>query len=187
MLRKILPLTLIAIAFAGGFLKGQGTSGKTEIVKYPVPGSPDAAAEIRTEEQRKVLDDFYQSKVLEKLDHAAVTNSSLEHNSLVADQIVWVSERLGIGERLTKDEVERDTGNGHLKNSTHTHDHVRMVAFGNTVVVSGRSTSILHYGGKIDEGPRVLAEVWQKQPNGQWLMIEHVQADAPAGTTRGFE
>jgi hypothetical protein len=38
-------------------------------------GSPDAAGEIRTDDQRKVLEDFYQSKVLEKLDHAAVTTS----------------------------------------------------------------------------------------------------------------
>lgn len=189
MTKRILLVTVIAVALGGfaGFLMGQATTDKIEIVKYPVAGSPDAAGEIKTPEQRKVLDDFYQSKVLEKLDHAAVANSSPEHNSLVADQIVWVSERLGVGERLTRGQVEKDTGNGHLKMNTHTHDHVRMVAFGNTVVVSGRSTSILHYGGKIDKGPRVLAEVWQKQPNGQWLMIEHVQADSPAGTTRGFE
>jgi hypothetical protein len=170
-----------------GFVKGQGVIQKIEIVKYPVPGSPDAAGEIKTEEQRKVLEDFYQSKVLEKIDHAAVTNSASEQAGLAADQCVWVSERLGVGERLTRDQVEKDTENGHLKNSTHTHDHVRMVVFGNTVVVSGRSTTVLHYGGKIDKGPRVLAEVFQKQPNGQWVMIEHVQADAPEGTTRGFE
>src|ERR1700722_5812644 len=168
MIRKILPLVLMAIACAG-FLRGQGIAEKIEIVKYPVPGSPDAAGEIKTAEQRKVLDDFYQSKVLEGLDHAAVTNSGSAHASLVADQCVWVSERLGVGERLTRDQVEKDTGNGHLKMDTHTHDHVRMVAFGNTVVVSGRSTSVLHYGGKIDKGPRVFAEVWQKQPNGRGL------------------
>jgi hypothetical protein len=186
MIRRVLPLALMAIACAG-FVRGQGTTEKIEIVKYPVPGSPDAAGEIKTAEQRKVLDDFYQSKVLEELDHAAVTNSGSAHANLLADQVVWVSERLGVGERLTKDQVEADTGNSHLKMNTHTHDHVRMVAFGNTVVVSGRSTSVLHYGGKIDKGPRVFAEVWQKQPNGQWLMIEHVQADAPEGTTRGLE
>src|ERR1700676_4294512 len=156
MIRRILPLTLIAIAFAG-FLKGQGTTEKIEIVKYPVPGSPDAAGEIKTEEQRKVLDDFYQSKVLEKLNDVALTNSDSGTDNLLADQVVWVSERLGIGERLTKDQVVADTGNSHLKMSTHTHDQVRMVAFGNTVVVSGRSTSVLHYGDKIDKGPRVFA------------------------------
>src|ERR1700688_3219233 len=92
-LRRFLLLSLLAVALVG-FVKGQGISQKIEIVKYPVPGSPDAAGEIKTEEQRKVLDDFYQSKILEKIDHAAVTNSASEQANLAADQCVWVSERL---------------------------------------------------------------------------------------------
>jgi hypothetical protein len=188
MARRLLLLPLLAVALVG-VAKGQGTTEKkVEIVKYPVPGSEDAVAEVKTEEARRVLDDFYHSGALEDLHQAAVKNDPAANDRLIADQVVWVAERLGVGESLTKAQVLADFGSGHLHMNSHTHDHVRLVAFGtNVVIATGRSTSVLHYGGKVDKGPRVFAEVWMKQDDGHWQMVEHVQADSPNGTTRGFE
>lgn len=186
MFRRMLlvPLMGVALSASVGILGGAGKG--VEIVKYPVPGSEDAVGEVDSEASRKVLDDFYKSHVLDDVHRSAVTNDSALTDSLLADHVVWVSERLGIGESLTKAQVLADIRSSHLHMNSHQHDHVRLVAFGDTVVVTGRSTSVLHYGGQEDKGPRVLVEVWTKQ-NGRWRMVAHVQADAANGTTRGFQ
>src|ERR1700680_4268019 len=187
MTKRILLLIAIAVAGFAGFLTGQVTTEKkVEIVKYPLPGSEDTVGEVETKEARKILDDFYQSKVLAEEVQAGMRNDTAAHGRLMADQVVRVSERLGIGERLTKAQFLAD-GSGHLHNDKLMHDHIRLVAFGgNTVVVSGKSTSILRYGGKVDNAPRVFADVWVKE-GGRWQQVVHCVADAPNGVTRGFE
>jgi hypothetical protein len=70
----------------------------------------------------------------------------------------------------------------HLK-----HDHIRLIAFGeNTVVVTGHSSSTLHYGGKVDAADRVFGDTWVKL-NGHWQQVAHCVASAPNGVTRGWE
>ena len=185
MFRKI-PLLVLMIALLWSVMAAGVVEKGVEIVKYPVPGSEDAAGEVDSEASRKVLEDFYHSHVLDDVHKAAVTNDAAINDRLLADRVVWVSERLGVGERLDKAQVLADIRSSHLHMNSHQHDHVRLVPFGNTVVVTGRSTSVLHYGGKEDKGPRVLVEVWTKQ-DGRWQMVAHVQADALNGTTRGYE
>src|ERR1700687_1651057 len=72
--RRIVLLPLLAVALVG-FVKGT-TEKKVEIVKYPVPGSEDTVGEVETKEARNVLDDFYQSKVLEEQGQALERNDA---------------------------------------------------------------------------------------------------------------
>ena len=183
-------LLLIAIAFVGfaGFLTGQiTTEKKVEIVKYPLPGSEDTVGEVETQQARKVLDDFYQSKVLQMSAEASPINDVAARGRLMADHFISVSERFGIGERLTKAQVLADTQSGHMHMDRLKHDHIRLLAFGdNVVVVTGHSSSALHYNGKVDTADRVFGDTWVKL-NGRWQQVEHGVASAPNGVTRGFE
>jgi hypothetical protein len=64
---------------------------------------------------------------------------------------------------------------------------IRLIAFGeNTVVVTGHSSSTLHYGGKVDAADRVFGDTWVKL-NGHWQQVAHCVASAPNGVTRGWE
>ena len=76
MTRRILLFPLLPVVLVG-LVEGQGgTEKKVEVVEYPVPGSEDAVGEVESKEARKVLDDFYQSKVQEELHQAALTNDA---------------------------------------------------------------------------------------------------------------
>lgn len=172
---RIVLLPLLALALVN-FVAG-ATGKKVELVKYPVPGSEDAVGEVRTKEARKVLDDFYRSKVLADVDKASVTNDGDIFARLLAEREVINNERFGRGEILTKAQNVADFRSGRQHMSTHTHDHVRLIAFGeNTVVVTGHSTSALHHDGKASNGSRLLTEVWVKQ-GGQWRMVLHCMSD----------
>jgi hypothetical protein len=181
-MRKMILLPLLALAFVTWV---KGTENKVEIVKYPLPGSEDTVGEVESKEARKVLDDIYQSKVLETQSHAS--NDIEASDRLMAGQSVRISERSGVGERLTKAQVLADSKSGfnhmdHLK-----HDHIRLIAFGeNTVIVTGHSSSTMHYNGKVDSADRVFGDTWVKL-NGRWQLAEHCVASAPNGVTRGFE
>ena len=177
MTRRTLLLPLLAVVLVG-LVEGQGgTEKKVEVVKYPVPGSEDATGEVESKEARKVLDDFYQSKVQEELHQAALTNDEDALDRIIADQQVTNDERFGRGEILTKAQVLADLRNGRQHVDKHKHDHVRLVAFGgNTVVLTGRSTSTLHHDGKLSNGPRLLTEVWVKM-DGRWQRVVHAMSD----------
>jgi hypothetical protein len=188
MTKRILVLTAIALAAFAGFLTGQVTTEKkVEIVKYPLPGSEDTVGEAETKEARKVLDDFYQSQVLQMSAQASPNNDVAARGRLMADHFIEVSERFGIGERLTKTQVLADTQSGRMHMDHLKHDHIRLIAFGeNTVVVTGHSSSTLHYNGKVDTADRVFGDTWVKL-NGRWQQVEHCVASVPNGVTRGWE
>src|SRR5579862_9000991 len=106
MTRQILLIALSTVIMVG-FVRGQGTTQKkVEIVKYPMPGSEDTVGIVDSIESRRVLDDFYQSKVAEHYGHGA-------DGPVQAEQAVFVSERFGLGERLTKAQVQADSKEGH--------------------------------------------------------------------------
>ena len=160
-----------------GFAKGQGTTDKkVELVKYPVPGSEDAVGEVESEEARKVLDDFHQSKVEEQLHQAALANDADKFDHLLADQVAWTTERFGKGIKLSKAQVLADIRSGYLHVNTHTHDHVLLVVFGGAVVVSSISSSTLLYNGKVSNGPRLSMQTWAKL-DGRWQMVAHAVND----------
>ncbi len=179
MTRRILLLPLFAAAVAG-FVKAQAASERVETVKYPVPGYEDAVAEVEAKDARAVLDDFYQSKVLEELHHAALENDAAKLDRLLGDHLTWTTERFGRGVKLTKAQVLADFRSGTLQVNTDEHNHVRFVVFGNTVIVSDISTSTLRYEGKASKGPRMSMLAWVKL-DGRWQMAAHHVSDIEGG------
>lgn len=194
MMKRILLVVAIALTGFVGFVAGQASATRTgtsdrklEIVKYPLPGSEDTVGEADTPAARKVLDDFYESRVLQMSADASPINDVAARGRLMADHFIEVSERFGVGERLTKDEVLGDTKAGQMHMDRLKHDHIRLIAFAeNVVVVTGHSSSTLHYNGKVDTADRVFGDTWVKL-NGRWQQVEHCVASAANGVTRGFE
>jgi Domain of unknown function (DUF4440) len=118
---------------------------------------------------------------------ASPNNDVAARGRLMAENFIQVSERFGTGERLTKAQVLADTQSGQMHMDHLKHDHIRLIAFGeNTVVVTGHSSSTLHYGGKVDTADRVFGDTWVKL-NGHWQQVAHCVASAPNGVTRGWE
>jgi len=177
-------LALALVGFVGGAIQNERN---VKVIKYPIPGSEDTVGEVETQEEREVLDDFYQSKVLDERAQAGRGNDVAGFGRSMADQAVRLSVRFGVGERLTKAQVLADLSSGHNHMDTLVHDHIRLVAFGNNVVVvSGRSMSVRQEAGKVFNGPRVFSFVWVKL-NGRWQIVQSSVSDAPNGVTRGFE
>jgi hypothetical protein len=172
MLRRFLVLPVLALVWIG--FAGAQTSAEQNVVRYPDPSSADdAIAEIKSPQAKEVLDDFAKSKVLERFHHALLDNNKETLDAMIADQVVWVAERFGKGENLTKAQVLAHFGSKkQVRVDEHTRDHVRLYAYGNTVVMTGNSTSVMQYKGQVSRGPRLFAIVWSKQ-DGRWQLILH--------------
>ena len=178
---------LAGFAFTGP-VKGQGAGGargesvkKVEIVRYPIPGSEDAVGEVASQADRAVLDDFYRSKALAYEDQAANSNDVGLFARLMADRAVASDERFRTGFALTKPAfVDMFRSGGHHFTRLQ-HDHVHLIPFGpNTMVVTAHSTSLLHFGGRVSPGPRLLTEVWVKL-DGRWQVAVHAMSDLEGG------
>ena len=146
---------------------------------YPIPGAADGAlAEFETDEQLRVLDDFHESGYLVQYHEAVLTGNIELFDRLIADQAVYVAERFGKGELLTKtDNLAKHRGRKITKVAEHTRDHVRLRAFGdNAVVMNGNSTSVLTYKGQESRGPRLFAQTYMKL-DGRWQIVLHAIMD----------
>jgi hypothetical protein len=92
------------------------------------------------------------------------------------DHISWTT---AYGEQLTKAQVLDDVRTGKQKfQSPIKHDDVHIHAYGDTVVVTGRSTTTYQYKGKPSASARRITNVWVKR-NGKWWVVAH-QATAIA-------
>jgi hypothetical protein len=171
MIRRLLLLSLLTLVVVC-FASGQRT---IQTKHYRLAGAVNGVVgEYETKEQLSVLDDFDQSKFLEKFDSALLTNDRAALSQLIADRVVWVSERFGKGEDLTKDGVLASFGERKVVSvATHTRDHVLLRVFGtNTVVMTGNSTSVLTYENKVSRSNRLFATVYMKL-NGRWQCTLH--------------
>jgi len=179
--RTLILLAMVLVFPAASSINGQvAAQRKVKVLKFPVPGSQDAVGEFQTKAEQQILEDFYQSKVLADEYLAATTNDPKIWNRLISDRLVDNDERLGVGEMLTKAQFVDNFRTGEHHHSTLHHEHVRMIAFGSTVIVTGRSYSVLQHSGAISKGPRLLTEAWIKS-DGRWQMVVHTMSDLEEG------
>jgi len=100
-----------------------------------------------------------------------------ELENILADGWSYFNER---GEVLTKEQWISNIEHRKLSFDKVIHDQLRMDSFGDTVTVTGRSLSTLHYEGKISRGPRRFLLVFKKI-DGDWKLIAHFVSLVPAG------
>jgi hypothetical protein len=173
--RRFLMLPVLMLVSVG-FAQGQGT---TQTKVYPIPGAVEGGVgEFETQEELKVLDDFIQSKYLEKYDQALLTNDKDALDRMIADHAVWVAERFGKGEHLTKAGVLASFGDKKVVSvSAHTRDHIRLRAWGrDAVLMTGNSTSVLTLQGKPSRTNRLFAQIYMKL-DGRWQCTLHTIMD----------
>lgn len=139
----LLPLFILALA---GLVQAQETTG---------PEAEKDKAQVL-----KIEDSF--SKAIMSHDWDVLPE-------VFADGMSWVAR----GDRLDKSQVISDYKSGNLHFRQLTHDNVQVRIFAdNTAVVTGHSTSILDYKGKLWSQPRLFTSVYVKL-GGQWRLVAH--------------
>jgi len=168
-MRRILLLPLLAVALVG-FVKGQSTSEKKE----------DA---VGGGEQKEVLMKEAQA-FADHIEDVKRSGDKKALESLYADDFISKDERFGIGEVLHKTQyLERRGSVGHGSENQvikHAHSDVRLLVFGNTVIMTGYSTSILRHKGRLSKGPRLFTFIYVKQ-DGRWQAVAEDVFDIPKG------
>ena len=111
-------------------------------------------------------------KVDEEFNEAVKTKDRATLERVLADDLSWVAR----GDRLNKAQVIADIVSENLHFKALTHDSILIKMFGDTAVMTGHSTSILEYKGKLFTAPRLFTSVYMNL-NGQWQMVAHQVTD----------
>ena len=176
-MRRILLLFFLAIALVA-YAKAQDTNGKKEGAGTGVENK-----EALIKEAQAFADHIEDVK-------RSGDKKALE--SLYADDFICKDERFGIGEVLHKrqflerrgspthgpeDQVVTDSTTGKIKL---THSKVSWLVFGNTVIRTGYSRTILRHRGRLSKGPRLFTFIYIKQ-DGRWQIVAEDVFDIPNG------
>jgi ketosteroid isomerase-like protein len=107
-------------------------------------------------------------KVSARLDEARAAKDRAALERILADELSWIAR----GDRLNKAQVIADILSNNLHFKSFAHDSVAANVFGNTVIVTGHSTSVLEYRGKLFDAPRLFTDVYVKM-DGRWQLVVH--------------
>jgi len=143
---RILLISLLTVAVTGS-ARAQGT-GKTQA---------DAEAE---EEVLKV--EHEKDQAMQKGDLATLTR-------IYGDDLIFVNPQ---GRVLSKAQRLADVRPGSLDYLNFKREDYTLHVYGNTVILTGVSKSVLHNHGKLIRTPRQFMQVYVKE-GGQWRMVAH--------------
>jgi ketosteroid isomerase-like protein len=107
-------------------------------------------------------------KADEAFNQAVLAKDITALQGLLADRLSWIAR----GDRLDKAQVLADIKSENLHFKSLTHDDLIVQMFGNTAVVTGHSTSVLEYKGKLFTTPRLFTTVYMKL-DGRWQLVAH--------------
>src|SRR5579863_8662075 len=111
-------------------------------------------------------------KVSAQFDAAREAKDRATIERILADGLSWTAR----GDRLNKAQVIADIFSNNLHFKYFAHDNVTAKMFGNTAVVTGHSTSVLEYKGKLFDAPRLFTDVYVKM-DGRWQLVVHHVSD----------
>lgn len=117
------------------------------------------ATEAATREVLKVDDQFNQ---------AVQAKDTQALQRILSDDLSWIAR----GDRLNKSQVIADVASQNLHFKSLTHDSLQVKIIGNTAIVTGHSSSVLDYKGKLFDAPRLFTNVYMKI-NGRWQLVAH--------------
>jgi ketosteroid isomerase-like protein len=150
-MRRILLISLLTVAFAG-MARAQGAAKSQADAS---PAEAEAEEEVLKVEHEK-------DQAMQKGDLATLTR-------IYGDGLIFVNPR---GEVLSKAQRLADVKPGSLDYLNFKRDDYTLHVYGNTVVLTGVSRSVLHNHGKLIRTPRQFMQVYIKQ-GGQWRMVSH--------------
>jgi uncharacterized protein (TIGR02246 family) len=103
-------------------------------------------------------------------DHAIMQNDAdtLEH--IYAPDFAYVNQ---YGELIPREKVLAGFRSAKAKFSTPMkHDDIHIRVYGDTAVLTGRSTGTFNYNDKVSDGPRRFTNVYVKR-DGRWQLVAH--------------
>jgi len=121
--------------------------------------TPRPATEATKREVLKVDDEF--NRAVQAKDTQAL-------EGILANELSWIAR----GDRLDKRQVIADVASENLHFKSLTHDSIIVKIIGNTAIVTGHSSSILDYKGKLFDAPRLFTNVYMKI-DGRWQLVAH--------------
>jgi ketosteroid isomerase-like protein len=145
-MRRILLISLLTVVLTGA-ARAQGT-GKSQ-------AEAEAEEEVLKVEHEK-------DQAMQKGDLATLTR-------IYADDLIFVNPR---GQVLSKAQRLADVRPGSLDYLNFKREDYILHVYGNTVVLTGVSKSVLHNHGKLIRTPRQFMQVYVKE-RGQWRMVSH--------------
>jgi hypothetical protein len=150
--RRYLLIPLLAGALTSSAVAQQAKTDDTE-----VQAIKNEIIRLQDEEDRALL-----RKDIETLDR------------LWADDLLYPNDN---GEVLTKAQRLAEARAQTHNFSVFRHDDIRVRVYnGNTAVVTGYSTTLKKYKGKVSRGPRRFSAVWVRF-DGRWQMVAHQRTD----------
>lgn len=105
---------------------------------------------------------------------AVVKGDAKALGRIYADNFAYTNQ---FGELIPREQVIAGFHSGGAKlSSAVKHDQVQIRVYGNTAVVTTRSVGTYHYKGKVDEGPRIITNVYVML-DGRWQLVAHNATD----------
>ena len=145
-MRRILLLLPLTVALIGS-ARAQGT----------------ARSQVDAEIEKEVL------KVEHEKDQAMQKGDRTTLARIYADDLTFVNPR---GRVLSKAQRLADVRPGSLDYLSFKRGDYSLHIYGDTVVLTGRSSSVVHYHGQLIRSPRQFMQVYVKE-GGQWRMVAH--------------
>jgi hypothetical protein len=111
-------------------------------------------------------------KVSARFDEARGAKDRVALERVLANGLSWTAR----GDRLNKAQVIADILSSNLHFKSFAHDSVAVKIFSSTAVLTGHSTSVLEYKGKLFDAPRLFTDVYVNM-DGRWQMVVHHVSD----------
>jgi hypothetical protein len=188
MKRQFFFIPLLAVALVG-FAKGQGTSEKETSAKKEV-----AEKDVRPTTMPVTLVIAPNEGMSEKDKAAEKAALAVESqfvgsfgdrkllDATLAPGFIFLAERWGKGYWQDRDQtlIIRTGRTPHEVNYKPDH-RITVHVFGDTVILTGVSYTVLRYEGKLSKVKRQFMFVYGKQDDGRWLILGKCIADIPNG------
>ena len=188
MKRQFVLVPLLAVALVGA-AKGQGTSEEETSAKKK--GAEKDAQPMTISVTRVISDDEVKSEKDKAAEKAALEVESQFIGSfgdrklldpILAPGFIFLAERWGQGYWQDKSQTLAVRTGATQKFVNIKPDHRIVVhVFGDTVILTGVSHTILRYNGKLSKVTRQFMFVYGKQDDGRWLILSKCVADIPKG------
>ena len=189
MKRQFVLVPLLAVALAG-FAKGQDTSEKKTsakdeaATKFAQPGTQEVTLVISDDEVKTEKDKAAEKAALEvESQFIGSFGDRKLLDPILAPGFIFLAERWGQGywQDKTQTLIIRTGPTPREVNYKPDHRITVLQVFGDTVILTGVSYTILRYEGKLSKVTRQFMFVYGKQDDGRWLILGKCIADIPNG------
>ena len=90
-------------------------------------------------------------------------------DKIYSDELVFVNTR---GQKFTKAQRLADLGAGKVEYFSYNQEGFSYHVYGDTVVMTGRTSSVVKFQGRVNKIPRLFTNVYVKI-GGQWRLVAH--------------